>query len=46
MAKKKIVELVNKLRQSGINVSLTKPKSKYHLAILPNHKCKIETYLK
>lgn len=46
MSKKKMIDFVNKLKQSGIKVSLTKPKSNYHLSILANHKCKIETYIK
>jgi hypothetical protein len=46
MSQKKMVDLVNRLKQSGIKVSLTKPKSNYHLSILANHKCKIETYMK
>ncbi|WP_197028437.1 MULTISPECIES: hypothetical protein [unclassified Bacillus (in: firmicutes)] len=29
MAKQKITELVNKLKESGINASLTKPKADY-----------------
>ncbi|MFD2445627.1 hypothetical protein ACFSO7_16830 [Bacillus sp. CGMCC 1.16607] len=39
MAKKKILDLVNRLKQSGIKVSLTKPKSNYHLPLLTNQHC-------
>jgi hypothetical protein len=46
MSKKKMVDFVNRLKQSGIKVSLTKPKSYYHLSILGNRNCKIESYLK
>lgn len=40
MKKKKLVDLVNRLKQSGIKVSLTKPKSNYHLSILTNSNAK------
>ncbi|MCD4838780.1 MULTISPECIES: hypothetical protein [Neobacillus] len=33
MAKKQLIELVNKLKKAGIKVSLTKPKSNYHLSL-------------
>jgi hypothetical protein len=33
MARKQLTELVNKLKQAGIKVSLTKPKSNYLLSL-------------
>ncbi|WP_268872901.1 hypothetical protein [Neobacillus fumarioli] len=35
MAKKQLLDLVNKLKNAGIKVSLTKPKSDYHLPLQP-----------
>ncbi|MBP2239763.1 hypothetical protein J2Z40_000316 [Cytobacillus eiseniae] len=37
MAKKQLVELVNRLKQAGINVSFTKPRSKM-IITLPQSK--------
>lgn len=42
MSKKKMVDLVNRLKQSGIKISLTKPKSNYHLPLLANSKCTVK----
>lgn len=33
MAKKQLVELVNKMKKSGIKISFTKPKSQYLVPI-------------
>ncbi|WP_275950861.1 hypothetical protein [Cytobacillus citreus] len=36
MAKKQLVELVNRLKKAGINVSFTKPRSKMLIAFPQN----------
>jgi len=38
MVKNHLVDFVNKLKESGINVSLTKPRSQFVLTLVqPNH---------
>ncbi|MFT8323672.1 MAG: hypothetical protein ABF649_22805, partial [Bacillus sp. (in: firmicutes)] len=38
MSKKQLVDLVNKMKKSGIKISFTKPKSQYIVPIQQNNK--------
>ncbi|WP_445487107.1 hypothetical protein [Niallia sp. 03133] len=38
MAKKQLVDLVNRMKKSGIKISFTKPKSQYIVPIQQNNK--------
>ncbi len=44
MAKKQLVDLVNKMKKSGIKISFTKPRSQFSVAIQQNNKLTTTTH--